>query len=178
MKRISDLSDEIRSFINEPEYHSLISLDDSGFKQLCSCLDLIGDTELALDAYTNLQYPSAIGEKYLALYGVLAAMRLQQDAVKHLSESLAINYQEVEELRLIRETIESIIFNATKKEINGVQCASGITQPTMSHAEITLWTLPTGANFKYKHIRILEIIQTQRNILTNALSKMLEELTQ
>ncbi len=61
--------------LNTPAIHSLISMDDSAFKQLCSCLDLIGDTELALDAYIAMAYPKAIGEKYIVLYGVLASMR-------------------------------------------------------------------------------------------------------
>jgi hypothetical protein len=176
MKTINELNEEIRSFINTPDIHSLISLDEVGFNQVCSCLDLIDDTEQALDAYIGLHYPAAMGERYLVLYGVLHAIRLQQDAVKNLFESLGVEYDQDEELNRIRETVDSAIINTTKKEINNVRCSCGVTQPTLSHEQFTLWILAAGAGFKHEHVRVLERIQTQRGTLAAALSGLLRDL--
>ena len=64
--------------------------DSAAWNQLCSSLDAIGDTELAFDAYAALPEPSDEGTTYILVYGILQALVLQQDAVRHVAEALSI----------------------------------------------------------------------------------------
>ena len=55
----------------------------ANWKMLCSCLDAIGDTELAFVAFLKQRKTADYGQKYLSVYGVLQAMFVQQDAVEN-----------------------------------------------------------------------------------------------
>jgi hypothetical protein len=59
---------------------------------LCSCLDLIGDTDLAIAVYHQAEHPEHEGGKYLLVYGILQTLFLQQAAVQNLCEALGIDY--------------------------------------------------------------------------------------
>lgn len=96
---LSDRIDKIRYFINGPiRQHSLMKNTATWF-QLCSCLDVLGDTELAINAYSDsvLDIGSLpkikkynVGSLYLEVYGLLQALFLQQDAAINLCDSLGI----------------------------------------------------------------------------------------
>src|SRR5438552_140615 len=97
----------IRDIINKPrkQYHLMKKLGI--WFQLCSCLDVIGDTDLAIKAYTNKECGTSKGATYLAVYGLLQALFMQQDALMNLGESLGIddkieNYPRLKEIREIR----------------------------------------------------------------------------
>ena len=71
MVTTSELEQEIRNIINDPRTHVQLSRDPSAFSKLCSSLDVLGDTELALDAYLGGNEHASFGEKYLFVFGVL-----------------------------------------------------------------------------------------------------------
>ncbi len=78
---------KIRDIINRPTQKFNLLKDLAVHSQLCSSLDTIEDSDLAIEAYVNKSTKDT-GNQYLRLYGVLQALILQQDAVKHLSESV------------------------------------------------------------------------------------------
>jgi len=53
---------------------------------LCTSMDIIGDTTLAIHDFKKVGISQDDGEKYLRLYGLLQAVYLQQDAIKFLFE--------------------------------------------------------------------------------------------
>jgi len=67
--------------------------DKVAFNKLCSSLDVLGDVELAFDTYLSSDEHAAGGEKYLYVYGVLQALFIEQDAVRHLHEALGFAYE-------------------------------------------------------------------------------------
>ncbi len=81
----------IRDLINEPRKRYTLIKKLGLWHQLCSCLDVIGDTELATTAYTAQKLGANKGSAYLAAYGLLQALFLQQDAIFNLCESLEIS---------------------------------------------------------------------------------------
>ena len=83
MTRITDLEQHIRGLINAPRKHRAIFGDSAEYHKLCSCLDVIGDTELAFHAYEEMPDDPAPGSSYVLAYGLLQALVLQQDAVRH-----------------------------------------------------------------------------------------------
>jgi hypothetical protein len=81
-------AEEIRSWINNPRRTKRLRREVGRWNQLCSCLDTLQQTELAMQAYASSAGDVGSGQHYLALYGLLQAMVLQQDAVCHLDEAL------------------------------------------------------------------------------------------
>jgi hypothetical protein len=81
-------AEEIRSWINNPRRAKMLRREVGRWNQLCSCLDTLQQTELAMQAYASTSGTVGSGQHYLALYGLLQAMVLQQDAVCHLDEAL------------------------------------------------------------------------------------------
>ena len=51
-------------------------------------MDVIGDTQIAINSYFSLQGFKAEDGGYLFLYGLLQAFFLQQDAINNLSDAL------------------------------------------------------------------------------------------
>jgi hypothetical protein len=97
---ISELETEIRDFINRPRRQHELLADPASWNTLCSALDVIDDTELALEAYAKWERRSKDGEKYLLVYGALQVMEVQQDAVKYICETLGLPYSRPKELML------------------------------------------------------------------------------
>ena len=63
--------------------------DESRFSKLCSALDVVGDTEAAIASYLGAENDSgSTGDLYLRFYGILQVLAVQQDALKHIAESL------------------------------------------------------------------------------------------
>jgi hypothetical protein len=66
------------------KFHILVQVRPD-WNRLTSSLDVIGDTELAFDAYLeHLHDPATPGELYILLYGVMQALFIQQDAVENM----------------------------------------------------------------------------------------------
>lgn len=81
-------AEEIRSWIHNPRRAKKLRREVGRWNQLCSCLDTLQQTELAMQAYAATAGDVGSGQHFLALYGLLQAMVLQQDAVCHLDEAL------------------------------------------------------------------------------------------
>jgi hypothetical protein len=89
--KVSELRDVINYSITIRDY--VIS---KNWEKICSCMDTLGDTDLATNTYFNISdnlikdlsnkhfkddnYSFEYGIKYLLLYGVLQSMFIQQDA--------------------------------------------------------------------------------------------------
>src|SRR5574341_1663312 len=82
---------EIRDFINSPRKHYGLFQNKPLFFQLASSLDVIQDTEQAIAAFSAKEFGDSKAAHYLAVYGLLQALFVQQDAVTHLCEALTIN---------------------------------------------------------------------------------------
>jgi hypothetical protein len=97
----------IRELINNPRRQHRLLKNKPLWLQLCSSLDVIEDTELAIASYEAGESRTSDGSRYLAVYGLLQALFVQQDAVFNLCESLGIpeslgNYPRLEEIREVR----------------------------------------------------------------------------
>jgi hypothetical protein len=85
MQDISVLVSIIRDFINRRRTLHILTQVRPDWNRLTSSLDVIGDTEMAFDAYLErLHDPATCGELYILLYGVMQALFIQQDAVENM----------------------------------------------------------------------------------------------
>ncbi len=119
IKSVSELEKELRDLINCDVIINGLLQDKIKWFQLCSSMDVIGDTQLAIDAY--LIGCDGIGMRYLQLYGLLQCMIVQQDAIKGVREIACPNYEFdsiiEEEIKKIREIRNKAIGHPTKKRI-------------------------------------------------------------
>lgn len=70
MLRIEELEQEIRDFVNDEDLYDLYfedNLDD--WNELCTSMDILGDTCHALYYFEDTGLGKESGEKYLKLYG-------------------------------------------------------------------------------------------------------------
>src|SRR3989338_4929147 len=113
-----ELTQQVRDLINHPREQSILSGDRKLWNQLCSSLDVIEDTELAIRSFLDGANPGDNGGKYLYVYGVLQALFAQQYAIEHLFESLSMQAKIHDNpvLTNIREVRNRSIGHPSKKD--------------------------------------------------------------
>lgn len=125
---ISNLADEIYKLLNAIREHigtySQRSdlLDSNALEKICSSLDAIEDSLCAVVSYDTNVFPQDIGLKYIYTYGILQALYLMQDAVKHLIQVLNISYKPSERLKQIRDLRNAIAHLTEHKKGEGYYC--------------------------------------------------------
>ena len=140
MTTISELESEIRDIINNPRRQYVLLQNSAVWNMLCSCLDVIGDTELAFDASLRKRGVEDNGEKYLLVYGALQALFIQQDAVRNLTEALNISYTPDPLLEHIREIRNDSIGHPTKRGGGSGKAFNFIVRMSLSQHGFTLMT--------------------------------------
>jgi len=169
---------KIRDFINEPRAVCALLKNLGLWHQLCSCLDAIEDTDLAVASYSGAKFTASDGALYLAVYGLLQALFLQQDAVFHMCESLGIaeRLNDYPKLREIREIRHATVGHPTKK--NRPQPASyhSISRPTLSPDGFELLSFHGDGTFDAKYISIPDLIAEQRSYVSGILTSVASEL--
>jgi len=129
---INQLTEMVRNHINTHRYQVLLLKDSGNWNQICSSLDAVGDSLLAIESYIKEEYPVNIGLKYVYTYGVLQALFLLQDAVRHLSEAFAITYQPSQVLLDIRNMRNAAIGHPTKQDHKGQRYYNCISRISMT----------------------------------------------
>lgn len=179
MKSVSDLEQEIRDFINSPREQQILLQHPAAWNMLCSCLDVIGDTELALETYHSAEAPKDDGGKYLLVYGVLQALFIQQDAVQNLCDALEIDYEPDPLLREIREIRSDSIGHPTKRGRGQGRAYNFISRPTLSKAGFDLMTtFPDQRMPIFRSINIPTMIERQTEKLREVLAEIVDKLRQ
>ena len=178
MSRIVELEQNIRDIFNIPRRHKKTRSDKAAFFQACSAMDAIGDTELALQEYISCDTTFSDGLNYIFVYGVLQAIFLQQDAIRHLAESLELEFNLPQELRVIRELRNEAIGHPTKKtQKKGIKSFHQISRVSLSKNEFQLVSSYSDKEeYDIKDINLNEIIKTQSNFSERLLSEILDRL--
>ena len=170
MPTIGELEEQIRDLINHSRRNSELRQDAGLFSQLCSSLDVIGDTDLALRDYLESEQLSpSQGMRYLLSYGVLQALVLQQDAVQHLAESLGVAYHAPKELLEIRDVRNNSVGHPTKRGPAPSRAFNHISRATMSWKGFDLLTFRSSGGPEMESIDLPGLIETQRRLLAAAL---------
>ena len=172
---------KIRDLINSSHKQNILLQDNILWHMLCSCMDTIEDTELALESFLKLDTDSSDeGRIYLRIYGAMQALFVQQEAVKNLHESLQIPYTEdssIEKIRHIRiDTAGHPTNRGNKKAFNF------ISRPTLtpnSFELLTFYRTNSGNGelaSKRENINIPDLIATQKNVFMDVLNNIIKTL--
>ena len=177
-ERISKIRDLIN---NSRKQHQLLQ-DDVLWHMLCSCMDTVEDTELALESFLKKDADgSDEGRNYLRIYGALQALFVQQEAVKNLHEALKIPYTEDSSLEKIRHIRTDAAGHPTnrgrKKAFNFINRS---TLSSRGFQLITYYREHSGngkLNFEdEKDINVPDLIATQKNVFVGVLNNIIETL--
>lgn len=102
---ISGLESTIRDLINKPHRRTVLFENEGNWNQLCGALDAIGDAEMGIAAFEAMQDPGEPGARYVAVYGLLQLLYVEQDAVEALVRLFDLKLDrpvEVSDVRQIR----------------------------------------------------------------------------
>lgn len=171
---VDELEREIRGYINNPRKQHKLLGDSAQWNQLCSSLDVIGDTTHAVDSYEQIDWPIDIGQRYLLTYGLLQALFLQQDAVRDLCIVLNFPFKRDDVLDRIRRIRTTAVGHPTKTNKGS---SHFISQISMAKEGFTLLSAYSDSRRDlFEEISVLDLIQRQRSSIERVLTKLLERL--
>ncbi|MDF1552959.1 MAG: hypothetical protein P1P84_07850 [Deferrisomatales bacterium] len=177
MSSVAELEQEIRDFINAPRRQHALLQDTASWNCLCSSLDTIGDTGLAIAAYGPSAKANSEGAAYLLVYGILQALFIQQDAVENMCKALQIDYVLDSSLKEVREIRNDSIGHPTKRGAGKGNAYNFISRSILTTAGFNLMTTyPDSRPPLFRYIGIPTLIKTQSGILKRVLTEGIEKL--
>lgn len=180
MSKVAELESQIRDVFNIPRRHKNTRSDRANFNQACSALDAIGDTELALQEFKPNNSSFTTGISYILAYGVLQAIFLQQDAIKHLALSLGLPFYLPDELREIRELRNDAVGHPTNRDIDRkkkIKSFHHISRATLSKAGFQLMsTYSNNDSYDFKNVQFDTIINIQSKFCEKLLDDIINKL--
>ena len=178
MQDILKIESEVRDYINAARKINILLKDKISWNKLCSSLDIIGDTELAIKEYLKIKKTKNDGEKYLYVFGILQVLFVQQDAVINLCEALNINIPLNPDLLKIREIRNDSIGHPTKRGPGKGKYFNFIVRPNLGHTGFSLMTVYPSRDkeTEFRHYNIHELIKTQNKIIYTSLTEVVLKL--
>lgn len=176
LDRIGELETDIRAFINTGRHQVKLLNAKGTWRQICSSLDVIGDTVLCIREYISFPFPTSDGLKYIYTYGILQSLFLQQDAVRHLSEAFDISHTPSDKLMKIREIRNSAIGHPTKQVIKKSTHYNYISRISLAKGGFTLMRSSDETDTQFLDIDMMAIVSEQSTDIATALSLVSEKL--
>ena len=180
---IQELEHSIRNYINTPRKQFILLQNHATWNQLCSSLDIIGDTNYALTSYVEDSGPSDTGMNYIYIYGFLQAIFLQQDSIDFCASALGIGaeikkkYQGNPDRKMIRQ----IRNRSTGHPIKCTSDTEGVSHNYIAQVSMTKWGFTLHSERPDKRstiepINLKKLLKTQTEITTEALVLILDKL--
>lgn len=176
LRRISKLEDAVREFINTGRHQTGLLQSQETWNQICSSLDVIGDTVLCIEDYVSSPYPLTTGLRYIFTYGILQALFLQQDAVRHLSEAFDFAYTPSEGLKNIRNIRNAAIGHPTKHQIKTSTYYNYISRMSLAKTGFTLIRSSPEEDTRFLDVDVSTIIAEQLADIEKALNSLAGKL--
>jgi len=166
---------EVQRWMNQPPVRRQLRKQLARYNQLCASIETIRQTESAIEAFARFEGEVGSGGHFLALYGVLQALVLQQDAVCNMQEALG-------------DASKTVIANRQLQNVRSIRNWS-VGHPTkvdrrdsLSHHKIRRARLGKGFELvsafddgrqQYSYVSIADLVRTQKLALGRLLRKMI-----
>ncbi|MDQ1341364.1 MAG: hypothetical protein QG567_2522 [Campylobacterota bacterium] len=176
---IDFLASKISNYINIGRVQNKLIQNKKNWNQICSSIDVLEDTTYAISSYINDDsFPNNDGLKYIYIYGVLQALFLQQDSLRHLTCALlSINekdYKVNDELEKIRNIRNEAIGHPTNK--GGGKSFHYISRITIDKNGFDLLSSFSDKDDIYKEVKTIDVINIQLKIIVEDLKILLKKL--
>jgi len=176
VSNINDLTDSVRDHINTHRYQSVLLEKSTTWNQICSSLDVIGDSLYAIESYVEEEYPEDTGLKYIYTYGILQGLFLMQDALRHLSEAFDISFELTTTLKKIRNFRNASIGHPTKQEQKGKRYYNYISRISMNKSGFDLMQSSDDRKHSFVHVNIVQACSDQLGGVIEAYRKITQKL--
>jgi len=171
MSTITESMSSVRDFINKPRRQYALIKNLKSWNQLCASMDAIEYSNHAVDAYIAGDSPEDHGERYLRLFGLMQALVIQQDAIKHLYEALSYEdpLRSVEKLKEIRNIRHDCAGHPTKQW-------SGTAHFTfeVEKTKFKIISYKASERHVFREIETLELAQEQQRIISEVLDRLID----
>lgn len=178
IKRIELLEESVRKYINTTRYQTDLLQDLDIWNQICSSLDTIGDTLYSFQDYLGADYPESVGLKYIYTYGVLQALFIQQDAMRHLSEAFELEFELSEKLKIIRAIRNASIGHPTKNNVKKSTYYNYISRITLSKYGFTLMRSFEQGRNEFIEVDLISILNDQLHEIEGNYKLLAEKLAE
>ena len=148
--------------------------NNGDWSKLWTAVDNIEDTQTAIEEYSSLKSFSR-----LAVYGLLQAMVVQQDALRHLEEAIKIKVPNFKtkypELFQIRDIRNETIGHPTETKRKGGEITYTSISPTnnLNSLEYGVWA---KSGFTHKTVDLKDTIGTQQRLLIQEINKVIRKI--
>lgn len=167
------LTQRIRDFITLPRRQDGLLRDRAAWLQLMTALDLIEDTELAIDAYRGGDAGSS-GDLDLQIFGVLQAVFVQQDAITHLAEAFDVDLEGHPRLKEIRDVRNDVAGHPTSRRKGESFHALVRIEMRRNAAKVASWY--RDGRIETRSIDLFELLDDQRDLACGLLDEIVDEL--
>jgi len=178
IKDIRKLEDAVREHINTHRYQAELLKSSSTWNQICSSLDVIDDALYAIDSYLSKEFPEDTGLKYLYSYGLLQALFLQQDALKHLAEAFGLKYAANDSLVNIRTIRNASIGHPTQHNIKGTRYYNFISRITMAKGGFDLLRHFGTREYEFLRVDLITLITDQLKGIKEGYEQIAQKLNE
>ena len=178
--RIYELRKKIREFIQHPRRLDPLLRNKRLWFMLCSSMDALDDTEMAIDAYIEQPGSEDKGACYLLIYGILQSLFVQQDAISDLVDAFGLSSEKDRDLQEIREVRNRAIGHPTKRKGSrkkGIPASSHfIVQVSVTKTHFTIMSKYETGETNFEDIDVMALIQKQHAVVTRVLEEVWEAL--
>jgi hypothetical protein len=149
------------------------------WNQFRSSLTAIRQTHRAIEAYNRSNGELSDDQRYLAIYGLLQALVVQQDAMCHLAEALGTQpvlmnrHKRLEEIRNIRNWT---VGHPTKIDRYDTHSHHAIKRPQLGRGGFSLYSAFDDGREQYTYVPLLQLARLQRRVVSRLLRDVLREL--
>jgi len=183
MSELKEQLDSLRNLLQDSAFLKLnawAKKEKGVWSKLWGAFDNLEDTIRAIDEFLNEKNPSR-----LQIYGVLQALTIQQDAVKHLEQALGIEVTDlnaIATLEIVRNIRDETVGHPTNTVHN--QEKSSYRDGTITYTSLHPESLST--NFEYivwssggseiKSVNLIDLIEQQKKALTQIITGAAKQL--
>jgi hypothetical protein len=170
----------VRDLINEPRLRQVLLNDLAKWFQLCSSLDVLGDTSIAVHAYTELPPEKDPSKLYLFIYGPFQALFLQQDALSNMCEAIGVEFhtEDYPDLIKIRDIRNCAIGHPTKRDRPKPTTFHFISRATMSLEHFDMHTASADGLRGRDSVAVMKLIEEQMRLVITELHRAADVLEQ
>ena len=147
--------------------------------QFRSSIDAIRQTHRAIEAYDYNDNSQTEAQRLLAIYGLLQALIVQQDALCHLAEALGIRpvrlnrHKRLEEIRNIRNWT---VGHPTKVDRYETASHHVIKRPQLGRGGFCLYSAFDDGREQYSYVPLAQLARLQRRVISQLLRDMLAQM--
>lgn len=180
MATLHDLIRWVRDYVGDPHHQPRLMADEFCWHQLCVAMDTIEDTDSAVSAYLDHEFPSETGEKYLRIYGILQGLFLQQDALVELINAIR-PVKNIQPKDLLTDVLIDVRGARNRSVGHPIKLGwkpfstHAIVQHSMRKDGFALMSYPRKGEV-FQSIPVLQLIEKQRVETYRILSEVFEDL--